>query len=87
MENNIIGRRPEIERLKKYVESNRSEFIVIYGRRRVGKTFLVRELFDQRLAFRMTGKENTSTKERTKSTKSSTPLPGSISALCATGVS
>ena len=64
MENNIIGRRPEIGRLKRYVESNQSEFIVIYGRRRVGKTFLVRELFDQRMTFRMTGKENVSTKEQ-----------------------
>ena len=64
MENNIIGRGPEIERLKRYVGSNRSEFIVIYGRRRVGKTFLVRELFDQRMTFRMTGKENVGTKEQ-----------------------
>ena len=64
MEKNIVGRRTEIDRLKRYVESNRSEFIVIYGRRRVGKTFLVRELFDKNILFRMTGKENVSTEEQ-----------------------
>ena len=43
MENAIIGRKAEIERLKKYIASDRSEFIAIYGRRRVGKTFLIKE--------------------------------------------
>ena len=64
MEENIIGREQEIERLKKYVGSNRSEFVAIYGRRRIGKTFLVRELFEHDFTFRMTGKENVSTREQ-----------------------
>ncbi len=64
MENNIVGRKTEIERLKRYVKSNRSEFIAIYGRRRTGKTFLVKELFEGNFAFRVTGKENASTKEQ-----------------------
>lgn len=42
MENAIIGRKAEIERLNKYIASDRSEFIAIYGRRRVGKTFLIK---------------------------------------------
>ena len=64
MENNIIGRKLEKERLVRYMNSNRSEFIAIYGRRRIGKTFLVRELFEGRFTFRMTGMENVSTKEQ-----------------------
>ena len=64
MEKNIVGRKHEIERLKKYVQSNRTEFIAIYGRRRIGKTFLVRELFENDFTFRITGKENASTKEQ-----------------------
>ena len=64
MEKNIIGRKSEIDKLKRYVKSNRSEFIAIYGRRRIGKTFLVRELFDGSFTFRMTGKENASTKDQ-----------------------
>ena len=66
MENNIIGRKLEKERLVRYMTSNRSEFIAIYGRRRIGKTYLVRELFEGRFTFRMTGMENVSTKEQLK---------------------
>ena len=58
MKNRIIGRKDEIERLTKYIESDQSEFIAIYGRRRVGKTFLIKELFENKLTFRITGKED-----------------------------
>lgn len=42
MKKNIVGREREIEieRLENYIASRKSEFIAIYGRRRVGKTFL-----------------------------------------------
>ena len=58
MEKAIIGREKEKKELKKYISSEQSEFIAIYGRRRVGKTFLVKELLDGKFTFRMTGKEN-----------------------------
>ena len=58
MEKAIIGRERERAELKKYISSEQSEFIAIYGRRRVGKTFLVKELLEERFTFRMTGKEN-----------------------------
>lgn len=58
METSIIGRQLEIERLKKYLASDKSEFIAVYGRRRVGKTFLVKELLEGQFAFRMTGREH-----------------------------
>lgn len=58
MENSIIGREKEKNELKKYISSKRSEFIAIYGRRRVGKTFLIKELLEGQFTFRMTGKEN-----------------------------
>lgn len=41
----IIGRVKEMAQLKRCVESNRSEFVIVYGRRRVGKTFLVDSFF------------------------------------------
>ena len=44
--------------MKKYITSDQSEFIAIYGRRRVGKTFLVKELLEGKFSFRMTGKES-----------------------------
>ena len=64
MKENIIGREQEIEKLENYISSRKSEFIAIYGRRRVGKTFLVKELFENRFAFRVTGKDNVITKEQ-----------------------
>ena len=51
----IIGREKEIDILKKCYESNQSDFIAIYGRRRVGKTFLVKELFGEQFSFYSTG--------------------------------
>lgn len=51
----LIGREQEIRLLKEYTSSERPEFVVIYGRRRVGKTFLVNQLFGRKLSFSMTG--------------------------------
>ena len=39
----IIGRKEEIEELKRAYDSVHSEFVAVYGRRRIGKTYLVRE--------------------------------------------
>ena len=51
----LIGREKEIKQLNDYVASDRPEFVAIYGRRRVGKTFLVNQLFGGKMAFSMTG--------------------------------
>ena len=51
----MIGRKLEQERLLEKYKSDLSEFIVVYGRRRVGKTFLVRETFNGKFAFQHTG--------------------------------
>lgn len=64
MKENITGRETEIERLEAYAKSPRSEFVAIYGRRRVGKTFLIKELFEHQFAFRITGAENSSTAQQ-----------------------
>ena len=64
MKEHIIGRKEQIIKLEKYLTSEKSEFVAIYGRRRVGKTFLVKELFEGKFTFRMTGKENANTKEQ-----------------------
>ena len=47
----LVGREQEIKLLKEYSASGRPEFVAIYGRRRVGKTFLVNQLFAGKLAF------------------------------------
>lgn len=51
----IIGRRQEIAELERRYSSDRAEFVAVYGRRRVGKTFLVNEVFGDRITFRHTG--------------------------------
>lgn len=51
----IIGRETEQEILQQRIESNSPELIAIYGRRRVGKTFLVRQYFKDTFSFYFTG--------------------------------
>lgn len=51
----IIGRESELGLLSKYHESDRPEFIALYGRRRVGKTFIVRSFFKDKFDFFATG--------------------------------
>ena len=63
---NIIGRHYEIERLQETLESKESELVVVYGRRRVGKTFLINEFFDNQFDFKLTGVFNESTNVQLK---------------------
>ena len=46
----IIGRKAEKAELRKIFASDRPELVVVYGRRRVGKTFLIREFFEGQFA-------------------------------------
>jgi AAA+ ATPase superfamily predicted ATPase len=54
----IIGRTEEIRQLTDYLESNKAEFVVVFGRRRVGKTFLVKRFFKEKFTFYLSGAEN-----------------------------
>lgn len=60
----LIGRKKEIELLNKKLAAGKSGFIAIYGRRRVGKTFLIKNVFEGRFTFRMTGISNASLSEQ-----------------------
>ena len=55
MVDKIIGRKVEQEILRQRVESGNPELIAIYGRRRIGKTFLVRQYFEDTFNFYSTG--------------------------------
>lgn len=57
----MIGRQKEQEELARLYNSDESEFVAVYGRRRVGKTYLIRETFEGRMTFTHTGKANEST--------------------------
>ncbi len=56
----IIGRTKEQAELLRAYEAGEAKFVVVYGRRRVGKTYLVRELFKERMSFYATGVNNES---------------------------
>ena len=62
----IIGRKREIELLNRYVESDEAEFIAVFGRRRIGKTYLVKSLFLKDFSFYMTGLANSDFKNQLK---------------------
>ena len=51
----MIGRKKETTELNKLYDKNSAEFVAIYGRRRVGKTYLVDETFSGRITFRHAG--------------------------------
>lgn len=51
----IIGRRHEQDILEKCIASDKAEFIAVYGRRRIGKTFLVKQFFSETFDFYATG--------------------------------
>jgi AAA+ ATPase superfamily predicted ATPase len=55
MNRKIIGRENEQQCLQEAYDSGDPEFVALYGRRRVGKTFLVRQMFEDRFVFDLAG--------------------------------
>ncbi len=60
----LIGREKEKQILTNALKEEYSQFIAVYGRRRVGKTFLIRESFDYRFCFQYTGAANLSSRKQ-----------------------
>ena len=60
----LIGREKEQEKLQAALHDIRSHFIAVYGRRRIGKTFLIRETFGYRFTFQHAGLSAGSMKEQ-----------------------
>ena len=56
----LIGRKEEQNTLSSCIQSNKPEFLVVYGRRRVGKTFLISEYFNHKFSFYISGVNNKS---------------------------
>ena len=67
----MVGRKKEQMALVSAEKSPRSEFVAVYGRRRIGKTFLVRETFDGRFSFSHSGVENVGMAEQLRAFRSS----------------
>jgi uncharacterized protein len=51
----MIGRQEEIAVLQTLEQADKSSFVAVYGRRRVGKTYLIRTVFENKMVFQLTG--------------------------------
>ncbi|MEM8523862.1 MAG: ATP-binding protein [Bacteroidota bacterium] len=60
----LIGRKRELKQLHNHLRSKKSEFVAVYGRRRVGKTFLIRQAYNNEFAFYLTGLANAGMKQQ-----------------------
>jgi uncharacterized protein len=54
----LIGRTTELQLLQSLQDRDRSDFVAVFGRRRVGKTFLIRKAFEGSFKFQLTGLAN-----------------------------
>jgi uncharacterized protein len=58
----MVGRETQTEQLQEALNGSKSAFIALTGRRRVGKTYLVDEVFKKNICFRVTGIQDGDTK-------------------------
>jgi hypothetical protein len=62
--NIIIGRKEEQKILQMALHSTEAEFIAVYGRRRVGKTYLIRKALEKHLILEFSGVHNAGLKDQ-----------------------
>lgn len=72
----LIGRNKEKGELLNALRTDQSEFVAVYGRRRVGKTYLIRETFNYQFAFQHTGLANANMQKQLKNFKASLQKAG-----------
>jgi uncharacterized protein len=53
--NIVIGREAEVEKLTSLLYNNSANLMVMYGRRRVGKSYLIKTVFANKIMFQFTG--------------------------------
>ena len=61
---NFIGRQEEFKKLEKCYNEKQSQLVIVSGRRRVGKTFLINEVFEGDFVFKLTGARDLSIKDQ-----------------------
>jgi hypothetical protein len=54
MENILVGRQKELRLLRDLRQKSSASFVAVYGRRRAGKTYLIRSAFDHQFTFQLT---------------------------------
>jgi uncharacterized protein len=84
MEKNIVGRTEEIKVLGETLLSQEAEMVAIFGRRRIGKTFLISTVYEKEIVFELSGTQGGSLKQQLKnfrdelSIQYKTPFPMEI---------
>ena len=86
MEYNIVNREKEIQELEARYNSNKPEFVAIYGRRRVGKTFLINSVFENRFTFKHSGLSPISNTKKSSSSKLKNQLIHFYNSLLSNGL-
>ena len=66
MKDSIVGRNSEKAELDKIFRSAKAEFLAVCGRRRVGKTFLIKEYFEKEIVFSVSGLAKANTQKQIK---------------------
>jgi uncharacterized protein len=64
MSNTLIGRKEEQALLQEALTSDRAEMVAVFGRRRVGKTFLIKQTYQNHIAFELTGLQSSNSEEQ-----------------------
>ncbi|MDO5446253.1 MAG: ATP-binding protein [Prevotellaceae bacterium] len=72
----LIGRAKEQKTLLSLLDNSESQFCVVYGRRRVGKTYLIRETFHYKFAFQHTGVARGNYREQLRAFRDSLRMSG-----------
>lgn len=67
MNSKLVARHEECEELKRCMESDESEFVIVCGRRRIGKTYLVEQYFNKRYDFKFVGGHGLDTRDQLRS--------------------
>ena len=60
----IISREYEMKQLEECYSAKESQLVIVYGRRRVGKSFLINQYFDNRFDFKLVGDNRLKKKEQ-----------------------
>lgn len=60
----VAGRKPEIRLLETFLTRKAPEFIAVYGRRRVGKTYLIRQVYKKHIVFESSGLHQKNTEQQ-----------------------
>ena len=74
MKDSIVGRNSEKAELDKIFRSAKAEFLAVCGRRRVGKTFLIKEYFEKEIVFSVSGLAKANTQKQIKNFHSTLKL-------------